>query len=132
MLRCSGVTRRYFGPPPACEFFNSHRQCTHRLGLSVRNWISNEERAYPKQSRAIVPAAAAEDARQLPQSTTADSIRIRYLSLSTFLFLFFQTSSDDHPQFLTGKTLNVVVIPRVVGLGFRHQNGPLECFLATV
>jgi hypothetical protein len=39
-------------------------QCTHRLGLSVRNGIGNDKRAYLKQSRAIIPAASAEDIPQ--------------------------------------------------------------------
>jgi hypothetical protein len=102
-------------------------QCTHRLGSSVRNWKNNEKHGYLKQSRAINLVASAEHARQLLQSTTADSIRIRYLSLSTFLFLFFQTISDDLPQFLSGKNLNG--LPGVLGLGCFRQSGPLERLL---
>ena len=45
-------------------------------------------------------AISAEEARQLLESMTANSIRIRYVLLSTFLFRFFQTSRDDPRQFL--------------------------------
>jgi hypothetical protein len=91
---------------------------------------ARRKRAYLKQSRAVIPAASAEDAKQLLQSTPADSIRTRYVSLSTFLFRFFQTSSGDPHQFLVGQVINVVVLPRVVGLGACYQSDPLVCLLS--
>jgi hypothetical protein len=93
--------------------------------LTTERRISREKRAYLKQSRAIIPAASAEDARQLLWSTTADSFDIRYVSLSTFLFRLLQTSSEDPHQFLVGQVINVVVLPGVVGLGACHQRDPL-------
>jgi hypothetical protein len=69
------------------------------IGSWVAEKVSPDKRAYLKQSRAIIPAASAEDATQLLQSTATDSIRIRYVSRSTF-FRFFQTISDDPHQFL--------------------------------
>jgi hypothetical protein len=73
-----------------------------------------EEPAYLNPSACIIPAASAKDARQLLQSTTADSFRIRYVSLSTFLFRCFQASSDEPHQFRVGQVLKVVVLPGVI------------------
>jgi hypothetical protein len=85
---------------------------------------SNGKRVYLKQSRGIIPAAA-EDTRQLLQTTTADSFRIRYLSLSTFLLCLFQNSIEHPGQFLVGVFRRVIVLLGVAGLGACHQSDPL-------
>jgi hypothetical protein len=70
-------------------------------------------------SRAIIPAASAEDARRPLQSATADSIRTRYVSLSPFFSLFFQSVSEHLLQFLVGELRNVGPF-EVFGLQRRH------------
>jgi hypothetical protein len=71
--------------------------------------------------------ASAEDARQLLQSPTVDSMRTRYVSLSTFFFRFFQTTSGDPHQFLIGQVLNVVVSFEVFTLLCYRKRRYLAC-----
>jgi hypothetical protein len=77
-------------------------QLTHSGPMHSLNWAESRS-----ASRAVIPAASAEEARQLLRSMVADSIGTRYGFLSTFFFLFFQSVSDYLLQFRVAELRSV-------------------------